>query len=38
MDAKASIGYRGVASYIPPSDLPVLSVVGDGEVTISFKH
>ncbi len=36
--AKAGIGYHGVASLIPPSDLPTLSVVGEGEVTISIKH
>ncbi len=36
--AKAGIGYHGVASLIPPFDLPTLSVVGEGEVTISIKH
>jgi hypothetical protein len=36
--AKAGIGYRGVASSIPPSDLPTLSVAGKGEVAISIKH
>ncbi len=36
--AKAGIGYHGVASSIPPSDLPTLSVVGEGEVTISIKQ
>ncbi len=38
MHAKVGIGYHGVASLIPPSDLPTLSVVGKGEVTISIKH
>ncbi len=38
MRAKAGIGYHGVASLIPPSDLPTLSVVGKGEVTISIKN
>jgi hypothetical protein len=38
MRAKAAIGYHGVISAIPPSDLPTLSVVGEGEVTISIKH
>ncbi len=32
------VGYHGVASSIPPSDLPTLSVVGESEVTISIKH
>ncbi len=36
--AKAGIGYRGVASLIPPSVLPTLSEVDEGEVTISIKH
>jgi hypothetical protein len=36
--AKADIGYHGIASLIPPSHLPTLSVVGEGEVTISIKH
>ncbi len=36
--AKADIGYQGVTSLIPPSDLPTLSVVGEGEVTTSIKH
>ncbi len=36
--AKAGIGYHGVARSITPSDLPTLSVVGKGEVTISIKH
>jgi hypothetical protein len=36
--AKAGIGYHEVVSLIPPSDLPTLSVVGEGEVTISIKH
>ncbi len=36
--AKAGIGYHGVVSSIPPSDLPTLSVVGEGEVSISIKH
>ncbi len=35
--AKA-IGYHVVTSLIPPSDLPTLSVVGEGEATISIKH
>jgi hypothetical protein len=35
--AKVGISYHGVASLIPPSDLPTLSVVGKGEVTI-IKH
>jgi hypothetical protein len=38
MRAKASTGYHGVASLIPPSDLPTLSIVGEGEVTISIEH
>ncbi len=38
MRAKAGIGYYGVASSIPPSDLPTLSVVDEGEETISMKH
>jgi hypothetical protein len=36
--AKVGIGYHGVTSSIPPSDLPAVSVVGEGEVTISIKH
>ncbi len=36
--AKVSISYHGVARSLPPSDLPTLSVVGKGEVTISIKH
>ncbi len=32
------IGYHGVASLIPPSNLPTLSVEGEGEVTITIKH
>ncbi len=36
--AKVGIGYHGVASLIPPSDLPTLSVVGEVEATISIKH
>jgi hypothetical protein len=38
MRAKMGIGNYGVVSSIPPSDLPTLSVVGEGEVTISIKH
>ncbi len=38
MHAKAGIGYHGVASSIPPSNLPTMSVVGEGEVTIFIKH
>jgi hypothetical protein len=37
MRAKAGIGYHGVASLIPLSDLPALSEVSKGEVTISIK-
>jgi hypothetical protein len=37
MCTKAGIGYHGVASSIPRSDLPTLSVVGEGEVTIFIK-
>ncbi len=37
MSAKAGIGYHGVASLIPPSDLPTLSVMGKDGVTISTK-
>jgi hypothetical protein len=36
--AKADIGYRGVVSSIPPSDLPTLSVAGEGDVTIYIAH
>ncbi len=36
--ARAGIGYHRVASSIPSSDLPTLSLVGEGEVTISIKH
>ncbi len=36
--AKAGIGHLGVASSIPTFDLPTLSVVGEGEVTIYIKH
>ncbi len=38
--ARASIGYHGVVSSIPSSDLRTLSVVvvGKGEITISIKH
>ncbi len=36
--AKAAIGYHGVVSSIPPSDLPTLSVVDEDEVTIFIKH
>ncbi len=36
--ARAGVGYHGVTSSISPSDLPTLSVVGEGEVTIFIKH
>ncbi len=36
--AKAGIDYHGIVSSIPPSDLSTVSVVGEGEVTISIKH
>ncbi len=36
--AKAGIGYHGVVSSIPSSDLPTLSVVSEGDVSISIKH
>jgi hypothetical protein len=36
--ANARIGYHGVVSLIQPSNLPTLSVVGKGEVTIFTKH
>ncbi len=35
--AKVGIGYYGVTSSIPPSDLPNLSVVDEGVVTLSIK-
>ncbi len=38
MRAKAGVGYLGVASLIPPSDLLTFSVVGEGEVEIYIKH
>ncbi len=38
MRAKAGISYHGVESSIPPSDLPTMSVVSEGGVTISIKH
>ncbi len=38
MRAKAGIGYQGVVSLLPPSDLPTMSVVGKDEVTIFIKH
>jgi hypothetical protein len=36
--AKAGVDYHGVASLIPPSDLPTFSVMGEGEVAISINH
>jgi hypothetical protein len=36
--AQAGIVYHGVASLIPLSHLPTLSVVGEGEGKISIKH
>ncbi len=36
--AKVGISHHGVVSSIPPSDLPTLSGVGEGEVAISIKH
>ncbi len=38
MHTKVGFSYHVVVSLIPPSDLPILAVVGKGEVTIFIKH
>ncbi len=38
MHAKAVVGYFIIVSSISSSDLPTLSVVSEGEETISIKH